>query len=237
MQPVRLLALIITLWMQALLAHLHGNVLHRSGQHFVELLQVHYTVIGQYIRLAEYAMHVALQILVRLVGDSVAKLLDGLCGSGVCGGKRTDVLIRELERVTCEPPGLVLERTLGHSSLGHTSVVQGLQRLQQDRRGILRIQGNTEINLIFTENFPVYLFVPSGSDIGDGKGQADQRQTSEKNLHRTGCTASIAYWTGNENLQLSDLFYKHRRLRLICGKSKAYYFNCYPFTTYRCQCG
>lgn len=127
-QPEGLLALVVALRVQALLAHLQGNVLNGAGQHVVHLLQVHLAVVVQHVGLVEYAVHVTLQLLV-LVDLPVAKLLDGLCGCGVCGGKRTDVLIRELERVTCEPPGLVLNRTLGHSSLGHTSVVQGLQRL------------------------------------------------------------------------------------------------------------
>lgn len=77
-QPEGLLALVIAFRVQALLTHLQCNILHGSGEHVMELFQVHLSVVVQYVGLVEDAVHVALEILV-LVDLTVAELLDGLC--------------------------------------------------------------------------------------------------------------------------------------------------------------
>lgn len=86
MQPKGALALGVALRIQALLAHVHGNVGHRFGQHVVQFLQVHVAVVIHHLGLVENAVHVALERRI-LVDFAVAELPDGLwrCSGSVRG--------------------------------------------------------------------------------------------------------------------------------------------------------
>lgn len=80
-QPEGALALRVALRVQALLAHVHGNVCHRFGQHVVQFLQMHVALIVDHLRFVEDAVHVALERGI-LVDFTVAELSDGLCADG-----------------------------------------------------------------------------------------------------------------------------------------------------------
>ena len=76
-QPECPLAISLTLWLHALLAHLQGHVLHRVGHHLVQFLQMHHPVIRQHPSFPEDTVHVALELLV-LVDVPIAELPDRL---------------------------------------------------------------------------------------------------------------------------------------------------------------
>lgn len=77
-QPKGTLALCIALRVKALLAHVHGDVGHRFGQHVMQLLQMNVALLVDHVRLVEYAVHVAFQSRI-FVNFAVAKLFDRLC--------------------------------------------------------------------------------------------------------------------------------------------------------------
>lgn len=83
-QPKRSFALCVALRVKALLAHVHGDVGHRFGQHVVQLFQMNVALLVDDVRFVEDAVHVALERRI-LVDLAVAKLFDGLCAKATTG--------------------------------------------------------------------------------------------------------------------------------------------------------
>ena len=77
-QPERLVTECFTLGIEAPLAHVHRDVVHRARERIVQLLQMHVPIVVHHLGLVEETVHVAFELFV-LVDLLVAELLDRFC--------------------------------------------------------------------------------------------------------------------------------------------------------------